>query len=124
MRRRNPACICGDVTIAVVGPLSGGSRHPAAGKPASSYNQDLALFPLNDGVDVLTRSRDDFFGLLLGSFDVVFAGVAVLLGDFDEIFAALFAQRRYRYADQIAVDLRVQPQIALADRLVDGLGLV
>ena len=47
--------------------------------------------------------------------------LALLLRDLDEVPAALLAERRDRNADELSVDLRVQPEIALTNRLLDGL---
>ncbi len=59
-------------------------------------------------VRVATMLADDDLALL-----------AVLPNDLHEVFATLFGQRGDRDADEIAIDLRVETEVAFADRLVD-----
>src|SRR6478609_5527954 len=113
-----------------------------------SNGQNLFFFGLNDVVDGLSRLGHDLFDFLFGAFDLVLTGtaavfyfsehverlvaglahahftlLAVLLGELHQVLAALFAERRDRNANQVPVDLRIEPQIRLAQGLFRGLDL-
>src|SRR5579864_9277296 len=113
-------------------------------QPGSDFH-DLGLFGLDHVVDFANEVVVELLQVLLGVFDVVFRDALQLLEgitrmgtrmtyrdlpffgelvhDLDQILASLLVHRGQRNPNHAALRGRIEPQIRLANRLLDRLGL-
>src|SRR6478609_4429119 len=115
-RPARPWSFCGAGVVAVM-------KVSRAGEVGSDLDQ-LGLLVLEHLVDRVGVLLGHAVEPLLGAGDVVLADLAVLglgLGDLDVLLATLLGELREHAPDHLAVVGRVDAEVGVADRLLDGL---
>src|SRR5580658_4872534 len=120
----------------------------ARSRQAHSNVENILLFGGDGLIHLLDGVLDGLFDPLFGAFDLVRARFAAVLerrqevesvvtsladgnlalfpifaGDLHELFAALLGERRQRDPDDVALDLRAEPEVAFAKSLLHELDL-